>query len=395
MSTALLATGACSDVSAPPEASPSPSESSSPSVTGSEPTSSGSPGNRVDASRDDTHPITSAVRLEGFDTVAALPGSGHPRGVGVLAVAENGDVLTKSLGGAEVVSLLPAGSATGRPIATIEDQDIQAYAGDLTDRYAVWMEVAGTELMVDPWVLRAFDRRTGEVETLAKAPLMEGGGPPPARPGFTGATLDGDRVFWAQVSGRPGAELVDVYGCVVSDCRPRVYARGSAFPVAVDGVLYVIAAERFAGAKRSQTMRVNRVNPRTGRSATLVSVDLEDDQAPNGLAAAAGTVAWVIADADSDVVHIRPLGGDSEIAVTAGPNGAFGYPIATDRYVAWAEASGTFPIGLGGFLYDLARGRLFTVGNTAGLYGINGSGPFVTWQEKHKSAYITVVARLR
>lgn len=275
----------------------------------------------------------------------------------------------------------------------------QVTGADVSSRYVVWMETPSTQVSVQPWVLYAYDRRSGMTRQLARSPLIEGRKPPTV-PGYTGPVLSGDRVFWAQVSGQGGAERVSVLGCAVDRCSPTVLAWSSAFPVATAEALYVIASPLYAGQKRYRDFQLQRIELDDGKTTTLREVQLEPGQAPTGLAADENHIAWTITDNRTDTINIQDLNTGELTVVKSDSHGLFGFPRMTGRFVVWAESSGVSPADVGGYLYDFDAQQLFSVGNTAGLYSVDGNGRYVVWQDSTSPAarpedVVHVVARLR
>src|SRR3954452_6147404 len=261
------------------------------------------------------------------------------------------------------------------------------------------METSSTELNVAPWVLYAYDRSTRQTSLLGRSPA--GPGPDPAPPpGRTGPVVSGHTAFWAQVSGRPGAERVDVYGCDVTHCRPNRYAAGAAFPAVSGSELYVLRTPRFTGRAPEPRLSVDRVDTGTRRISTVRNVALRKGQTPGGLAASGSTLAWVVAGDAKDTISMLDQASRSTRIVASEPGGAFGAPVATPAYVAWPESSGVSPADVGGYLYDLSNNTLSSIGNTAGLYNVVGREDLISWQDSttpqvRPQDIVSVIARLR
>lgn len=312
----------------------------------------------------------------------------------MLAVAEDGDALVSSLDGGPALSIREADSGVLTPVISAPRGGAQPFGADLSDRYAVWQTTDSGGIDVVPWELHSYDRRTGEVKLLATCPPMDGGGPPPPPPGYTGAVLGGDRVLWAQVSGSAGAERVDIFGCRIDDCRPRRYLAGAAYPTATDRALYAIAGERYDGRRRTGRMRVLRVGLDSGTVTTVARVDLARDRAPTGLAAGERALAWAVSGPGPDTVTIRARGSE-DVTVRSRPAGLFGFMVGSGRVLVWAESSGDSPDNVGGYVYDLAREQLSSIGDTSGLYNVLTAGSVLVWQEGGRGGRNTsVIARL-
>jgi len=329
-------------------------------------------------------------------------------GYSVLAVTASGDVVGRispnPLSQHRIETRVALISATSAPdagptfSAPESSRPQQAFAADANNRFVVWMETPSAAMNVLPWTLYARDR-SGHVHELATSAELDGQAPPPP-PGHTGPVLAGDRVFWAQVSGRPGAERVDVYGCRVTNCRPRVFVKGAAFPAATREALYVIAAERFRAATSSAHLTVKRVDLGSGRVTEVARTRLGARQEPSGLGATEGHVAWVVAGEGTDILTILDRATGSRTIARSEKGGGFGHPVVTTRLVTWAESSGVSTADVGGYAYDLQNEELYSVGNTAGLYSINAAGDVIAWQQSTAPAarlqdVVNVIGRVR
>lgn len=276
----------------------------------------------------------------------------------------------------------------------------QAIGADINDRYVVWSESGATDLGVEPWVLYVYDRETRASRELARAPKIDGHVPPPP-PGYTGPNLVGHRVFWAQVGGSFGRERVDIMGCDVRSCRPEVYIGKAAFPDAAGGELFAIRMADFTADHAAQPMSVVRLSLGSRKEEVIHRTTLGEESGVGGLAASSRAVIWISRNLDvSDEATATILdtkSGRTDV-VNQKHGEAFGYPIATDRFVAWAEGSGTGPGKFGGYLFDLRTRKRWMIGNESGLYNIKGAGDVVSWQEvdRHKRGkpISYVVARL-
>ena len=91
-------------------------------------------------------------------------------------------------------------------------------------------------------------------------------------------------------------------------------------------------------------------------------------------------LAWIIDGRPSTTV-IRDMRSGKTTIVESEPHGLFGYPVATDSFVAWAEASGTAIADVGGYVFQPDTSALNSLGNTAGLYDISGAGSIIGWQD--------------
>jgi hypothetical protein len=130
----------------------------------------------------------------------------------------------------------------------------------------------------------------------------------------------------------------------------------------------------------------------------VVTTVLGPNESPGGLSASNRTLVWIVAGQPSTVT-VRDLDTAQDITIESEPEGLFGYPVAADTYVAWAESSGTATADVGGYLLHTQTGTLNTIGNTAGLYAITGNGDIISWQdsatpEVRREDIVTTVAKL-
>lgn len=265
----------------------------------------------------------------------------------------------------------------------------QTTRGALTGRWAVWTEEPDTELGVAPWVMYAYDREARTTIQVARAPKIDGH-QPPAVPGYTGPTISGDRVFWAQAEGRVGAETANIYGCVIASCAPTRYATAAAYPVAVGDDLYVIARDAAAGPKDLwERMEIKRIDIETKEATVVEAVEFGPAESPGGLAVSERAVAWIV-DGRPDVMVIRDLTTGVTTTVESELEGSFGYPVATDRFVVWGESMGNSPANVGNYLYLLDERTLHSLGNTSGLYGVDAAGSYISWRDSTDPALPTV-----
>ncbi|MBW9207384.1 hypothetical protein KV097_15685 [Mumia sp. zg.B17] len=262
----------------------------------------------------------------------------------------------------------------------------QINGSDLNTRYVVWTEIESVDLGVSPWVLFAYDRKTGMTRKLTEAPKVDGRTPPPP-PGYTGPVVAGGRVFWAQVGGKFGAEAVDIWGCEIGNCLPKVVMRGAAFPAVTSTELYGVRSARYEGVRDSRRITsatISKVRFGGGEPAAVKQVPLGEQDTFTGFAASDAGLAWIVGrkkSPEEQRMYLTVTEDGNETTFGSSANGGFGYPVMTDRFVAWAETSGNAPGELGGYLYDLESKKLNSIGNTLGLYGIEGGGDLLGWQE--------------
>jgi hypothetical protein len=268
-------------------------------------------------------------------------------------------------------------------------------SADLNRQAVVWMESPSTELGVTPWVLYATDRRSGLTTRLSESGTVDGGAPPPV-PGFTGPILSGETVYWAEVSGHVGAESVDIRACEVDQCTPRRVVRGAALPAVADDSLYFVGSGRYRGDQAASDYRLGRLDLSTGTKEVVRELDL-DGATPTGLAAADDHVAVTVDAGEDGWVDVFDVGAGTALRVETDPLGSFVYPKVTTKFAVWAEGNSGADSSVGGYLLHFDSGKVYSVGNTAGLYNIEADGDIVVWQESsgpRPQDITTVVGRL-
>ena len=332
--------------------------------------------------------------------VAEIPTQDGDWGGGVAAVSADGDYLISraertrhgALGAFELI--LHDDSA--ETVIRTGGGGVQPTGAALGDGHVVWMEKPGTQLNIDRWTLYRYDTARGEPVRLATAPRLEDGRLPPAPPGYTGPVIVGDRVFWAQVGGRRGAETVGVYGCRIDRCDPELVLPGAAYPVTDGARLLAVQVARYGEAVPAGQARVVSWDPSAQRRAVELTADLAGRYV-TGLAASGNHIAYILSGRREDRMRIVGPMGALAAEITSGRRVRFGYPVAGAGRFLWAESSGTSPLGVGGFAFDLGSGELTTVGNASGFYGLEAAGRFVSFQRtgRKPGAFVTVVARLR
>jgi hypothetical protein len=293
----------------------------------------------------------------------------------------------------------PAGlvikSTDGRP-----DQDVASHEGSVDpvmaanfdEEHVAWMESSTVDLGVIPWVLYVADRSTGTVSRLAESPRIEGR-EPPGVPGYTGPVLIGDQVFWAQVGGTVGAEVVDIYQCDIDDCAPTVVVKEAAFPAVAGGRLYFVTGSRYSAAQTAKGgYGLGSFNPTTNAKRRVRPIDTAGKDAPNGLAVGGDHAVITVTTAGSGHVEIVDLKTEDVVTVEPDGTGLFVYPKATSRFAAWADGNSGQDTVVGGYLYDYATGSLYAVGDTPGLYNIQADDNLLVWQETDPSAGVINVA---
>jgi len=343
-------------------------------------------------------PLVSA----GWSThVAALDGSGS-----ALLTSSKVNPNDPLALGVVRLSIAPAGSHTRIPIPSPRrTQPQQVSGGAMNERWAVWQEEPGTDLESSAWTMYAYDRDARTISKLAQAPKIDGRDPLPV-PGYTGPTLSGDHVFWAQAEGHVGAETANIYGCEIADCTPERYATAAAYPVAVGDHLYVVARDPSAKPKAPwERFTIEKIDIATRKATVEETIELEPEQSPGGLAVSERALAWIV-NGRPDVITIRDRRSgrttivDSEFGdAPAEFQGGFGYPVATDHFVAWGESMGNSEANVGNYLFRFDDQTLHSVSNASGLYGVDAAGSYLSWRDSTDPAdphEITVtVARLK
>ncbi|MFT4084396.1 MAG: hypothetical protein QM638_17605 [Nocardioides sp.] len=289
-------------------------------------------------------------------------------------------------------TLIPLGGARRKPT--------QLIGVSMNDNWVVWMETPSTSATVQPWTMYAYNRATRTTTRLTSSRKIKGV-PALVAPGYTGPSLHGGMVIWAEVAKGGAAPRVDIVGCHLADCRRRTLIRGAAYPAVTSNAIYAVTAPGYRGiagrkghrdfhnvaieAYKFGTDRVVRVRtPALPGSTTII-----------GLAAHGGTLAWTINGRRPQLVI--DTGDNKPTTITGDKGGGFSYPVVTARTVVWAESSGDSPANVGGYLYRLQEHDVYSLGNKSGLYGVDAAGDYVSWQDAglNNTTSINRVGRLR
>lgn len=352
-----------------------------------------SPEVRIERGR--VNAVDSAPPLGGssFEQVAEVrSGLDRPTGAAVTAIDADGGYIETSFlrdagSGFEGAHLVRANGSSGRlPLASRSRRGWTS--ASMNQRWIVWQESASADLSIDDWWMFAYDRKSKRAHRLARAPLLQGQ-KPPAPPGWTGPVVSADRVFWAQVGGSRDDPEVSLYGCRIARCEPRRIARDAAFPSATESSVVVLV-----GRNRSPSMAT--FDARTGELVRSLPVRLRPGHEVTGLAASDEHAVWTSSNGESHLASVVDLESKERWDFKIGAGGQFGYPVAGDGFVAWAEASGTGFYSVGGFVFEPRTERLRSLGNKAGLYDIKAAGKYLMWQDENKpSTTVYRVVRLK
>ena len=284
------------------------------------------------------------------------------------------------------------GNASGFRVRSIGSSDGAAEAwkhqgpgagvigADMNARTVVWMESASNDFGVAPWTLYARDRGTGQVRRLAGSSRVDGMVPPPV-PGRTDPVLLKGWVYWAQVSGRMGAEKVDILGCQVKDCHARRVVKGAALPSAAGGHLYFVTGDRYRGRKHAARYQLRSWEPGSRRTDLLGQLATEPNETPSGLSASGDQVAVTLTSALKGGIALYGLDGRKVVTVDSEPQGMFVTPHAIPGYAAWGDGNASGLSTGGGYVYDFTNRRVLSFGNMPGLNVIHADGALVVWQE--------------
>lgn len=287
------------------------------------------------------------------------------------------------------------------PLGPPRPKPTQVIGVTVNDDWVVWMESPSTDAVVQPWVMYAYDRSSGATREVTTSLQLADGTPVLAPPGYTGPTLRGDTVVWAEVGAGGAAPRVDIVSCRVTACTRHVLLRGAAFPALTATGVYAVTSAGYRGQSDTHGKRdfhdlaIERYDFADGQVTTVAKPRMPDAEASiTGLAAAGNTIAWTVRSKTTPEITI--LSGKSYAQVVGLPHGLFGYPVATNTFVAWAEDSGLSPKNVGGYVYSLHDHTVHSVGNTSGFYAISAAGRYLTWQETkdHGSSVSTIIGEL-
>lgn len=295
------------------------------------------------------------------------------------------------------------GPMTPIPLGPERAEPAQLVGATVSHDWVVWMETPSTDLAIQPWVMYAYDRGTGETTKVTTSRTLADGTPALVSPGWTGPSLHGDMAVWAEVAAGGKAPRVDIVGCSVSHCVRRTLLRGAAYPAVSATTVYAVTAPGYRGESGGHGGRdfhdvaIKAYEFATGKVRTVRRPDLKGATTTiTGLAAAGSTLAWTTS-ATGGLPHLTISRRQSEIRITGTRGEQFAYPVATGSLIAWAEASGTSGANVGGYVFRFADHTIYSVGNTSGLYGIEAAGRHLSWQESQGTVGVpstTVIAEL-
>lgn len=292
----------------------------------------------------------------------------------------------------------PDGSRASRELPRHPGKHEVVVSADVSSEFVTWMEAGGGQIGVTPWTLYAYDRGRGDVLRLSEAPRL-GNRKPPSVPGWTGPVIAGEKVFWAQVGGRPRAKSVGIWGCTIRTCEPEEIVDGAAFPGVSGQHLYYVTSEMYRGGDDVTASALERTDLRTGARQVIRSFSSGVDGVPNGLAAAGAHVVVTMDAPDGGYVLLIDTDTKERLTIGSSRGERFGYPRVTERFAVWADGNASPKSRFGGYLWDFRRERLFSVGNTAGLYLLAADGSRLAWQESEGSTALediqTVVGELK
>lgn len=308
---------------------------------------------------------------------------------GILAVDDDGEALidttvaSKSrsdLLGTDALTIRRSNGRTVRVPTQDRSRHFQVIGASLTSRWVVWQESRSDALNASPWVMYAFDRKDASVRQLARAADLADGETPPPVPGYTAPVIAGDRAYWIAVSGTAADLHPNLYTCTLISCVPRIVAKDAAF-VSTDGESAFALRYDTATRKELRTFRV--LESRGGTASIVAAVKVpQAGSAITGFATNSHDFA-ITTRGGRTRLWLIARGSERIRRVVVGDKGElFGYPVLTNRYVAWAESSGDSPRNFGGYM--LLDGRIALVGNTSGLYGLSGAGHYLSWQDSQK-----------
>jgi hypothetical protein len=268
----------------------------------------------------------------------------------------------------------------------------------VNDRWVVWVETPSTDLNVNPWVMYAYDRSTGQTQRMAAAPRMTDG-PPLSPPGWAGPSLSGNSVVWSETTGSTKAPHSDVVGCSLPTCsHRRVLLTGAAFPVATTNGVYAVRAPGYAGKGDFRQLSVVHRDFDGGTVEVVRRVTLPPKAALTGFTANSSDQAWTVTGKGLTTVTLATSG--HPITIQGLAREIFSSPNLSSTDLTWAESSGSGAANVGGYLYVLRDGRLYSLGNASGLYSVISAGLYFSWQQAAtagdgNSAITDVLAKIR
>lgn len=317
----------------------------------------------------------------GVDQLRALGTRPSRPGVTVLGVHASGDL--------DVASGRSSGTSLGTPrVGLLDEQGVEPLRYDARASRAtqvtalahrasrqVWVETSSTRLDTFDWRVwsSAGEGRTllGDSRRLVDSTVRAVG---ETRPVIAGSTA-----YWAATDG-DGDDVRPVVLGLDLDGRGEVRRLRDVELPASDGThLLVVSSPRSQGRAAGGPVHVLSVDPESGSSDRLLTLQLEDGEQVNALAATSTHVAWVVADDDGRsrlVVHDRATGDERTVELHQ-PGLATMSLQMTDAVVVWG--GGSAPGDAGQYLLDLDDHQVWRLGDLPGLSVVHASGDTVAW----------------
>jgi hypothetical protein len=265
------------------------------------------------------------------------------------------------------------------------NQAMQVYQAVARGGFVAWQETPSTSLYVQPWRLYAYTGQARGSELVARSPVV-GKHPPPPVPGETGPSIARGRVYWSQVDScaSTGSCKVAIYSRTLragNDARLEV--RNAMSPITTpNGLVFArtgltsthLGKKEFSIAIKRWDGTVQRLTE--GRLTRPGDVEIAANRA---------AIAWSVSGRRDTLTVLRSRGADRTI-IRGLPHQCFTTPTLASGLLIWGDGACGGRGHVGGYLLDLAHHKLFSVGNSMGLYGVDAAGRWVTWQAHRKHA---------
>jgi hypothetical protein len=204
---------------------------------------------------------------------------------------------------------------------------------DADSEWITWAEAARQPGFED-WILYSFNRRAGEIHTIAKAAAQRDGQPVPTR--WIEPKVDHGMVVWsAGTADEPLGSHIDSFVASASgDSPPQLLAHDAINPVI--SWPYV-----FYGQRRSP-------EPGTGLQGMIVDLKSGQKRALNVISplyTALSGVSLVWVDEHGKVLHLHQVDSDADqivVDVSNDPLGFIQFPYSNGRIIAWGQDKGAW-----------------------------------------------------
>ncbi|WP_432088466.1 hypothetical protein [Streptomyces sp. bgisy095] len=400
---ALALVGLTACTSQEPGATPSTKPSSptaSPPAPSASPTPSAAPGKpasfRVVRTLDSTS-APSATDQQRTRLYTTKNTTSNGKESGVLALTANGSTITSVSARATVTdgkihlaeeqigvtntraSFTPFPQASGKKCARSPRQTAAATEREGT---VVWSETASTNLYNLDWCVFAYNPASKSTVLLGDSAAVSNRIPPPA--GGYAVAVGKKRAYWETAYPLTDAETTPISSKIMTNTLDGRAGLTTAvdkakLPRALGDDLYYVRSNDVDTAFAPDRFEI-RKRDTTGRDIQVVSGPLvHKDQILSTLSVSAGHISWVISGpTQSSLLYVLDMKTNTAVTIKLGHVGPPTMHLhSTDTLVAWGNGSASGDPGE--YVYDLATGKLWKLGNQGGYSKVIAKGKYIAW----------------